>query len=44
MSDLCEYQTYAATLETPAEYCEEDAVEGEEYCPGHLLYEPDPDR
>lgn len=31
----CAYETYAATLETPAEGCEEDAVEGSEYCKEH---------
>lgn len=31
----CAYETYAATLETPAEGCEEDAVESSEYCKEH---------
>ena len=31
----CAHETYAATLETPAEFCEEDAVEGSEYCKEH---------
>ena len=31
----CAHETYRATLETPAEYCEEDAVPGSEYCKEH---------
>lgn len=32
----CEYQTYAATLETPAEYgCEEITTAGSDYCAYH---------
>lgn len=43
MSDLCSVQTYAATLETPPEFCENEAVDGEDVCLGHLAlaYEPD---
>lgn len=32
----CSYETYRQTLETPAEYCENDVVEGEEFCEQHL--------
>lgn len=32
----CEYQTYAVTLETPAEYgCEEITVAGSDFCKNH---------
>ena len=31
----CAHETYRATLETPAEYCEEDSVPGSEYCKEH---------
>lgn len=31
----CEHQDYAATRTTPAEYCEEEAVDGTEYCEEH---------
>lgn len=33
--ETCAHETYRATLETPAEGCEEDAVEGSEYCEEH---------
>lgn len=35
----CEYQTYAGNLEQPAEYCENEAVEGEDLCEDHLPVE-----
>lgn len=35
LPQTCAHETYAATLETPAEFCEEDAVEGSEYCKEH---------
>lgn len=35
LPETCAHETYPATLETPAEGCEEDAVEGSEYCEEH---------
>jgi len=32
----CQYVIFQATLIDPAEYCEGDAVEGEDYCSAHL--------
>jgi hypothetical protein len=40
---LCEFQTYAANRTNPAEYCDNEAVEGEEFCEYHMPHEPDPD-
>jgi len=31
----CEAQLYAGTYFQPAEYCEEEAAEGSEYCQAH---------
>lgn len=31
----CAWQTYRATLETPAEYCENSALAGSDYCYMH---------
>lgn len=31
----CEWETYRATLETPAEYCENNAIAGSDYCELH---------
>lgn len=39
----CTYQVYPGDYFSPPEYCPNDAVEGEEYCPDHLPPEPDPD-
>lgn len=32
----CEHETYRATRMQPAEYCENEAVEGEDFCEDHL--------
>lgn len=37
----CEFMVYRATLETPAEYCPNEAEPGEEYCLDHMPYEWD---
>lgn len=31
----CEFQIYRATLESPAEYCENYAAQGSEFCKDH---------
>lgn len=31
----CQWETYARTLETPAEYCENVAIEDSDYCAYH---------
>lgn len=31
----CEHQEYASTRSGPAEYCDEPAVDGDEYCAEH---------
>ena len=45
MSEFCVAETYPeqryGDAPQPAEYCENEAVEGEEYCPFHLGVEPD---
>jgi hypothetical protein len=33
---LCAMQVYGGTPETPPEFCDEEVVLGEEYCPAHL--------
>ena len=38
----CEFVTYRATLETPAEYCEEPALPGEDYCEDHMPWDDEP--
>ena len=35
-TQLCIAVTFQQTLETPPEYCENEAVEGEEFCAQHL--------
>lgn len=37
---MCAAQTYAQTLETPAEYCENETELGSEYCSGHCDERP----
>jgi hypothetical protein len=37
----CEAKTYAATLETPAEWCEDEAVPFSDYCGFHLYLDSD---
>jgi hypothetical protein len=43
---LCIAVTFPQTLETPPEYCENEALEGEEFCAQHIGndedWEPDP--
>jgi hypothetical protein len=39
----CEYQVFAGSYFDPPEWCPNDAVEGEEFCPDHMPFEPDPD-
>ena len=41
--DYCAKQTYPGSMEEPPEYCENEAVEGSEFCPRHGGIEPDPD-
>ena len=33
---LCIAVTYPQTLETPVEYCENEVLEGEEFCSQHI--------
>lgn len=40
----CSAQTWAQTLETPAEYCEEWALRGEDYCGKHCAPEEPQER
>lgn len=42
MAEYCMHETYAATRETPAEHCEEEALEGADFCEYHGG-EADPD-
>lgn len=37
---FCNHRNYAGTLETPPEYCEEEAMQDEDFCPEHI-YEGD---
>lgn len=39
----CAFETYRQTLETPAEFCEDEALEGSEFCDFHQPYEPEDD-
>lgn len=45
MAEYCMFETYAATRFQPAEKCEEEPVEGEDFCEEHLAETdgPDPD-
>lgn len=45
MADQCMYETYAATRFQPAEFCDEDAMDGYDFCEDHAaqLDGPDPD-
>lgn len=33
--DMCQHMTYRATLTTPAEYCDNEALPGSDYCAAH---------
>ncbi len=39
----CEAQIFAATRIDPAEYCDEEAREGSDYCDLHAGYDDEPD-
>ena len=41
--EYCTYLIYRSTLETPAEYCPNEAEPGEEYCLEHMPWEWDDD-
>ena len=36
MTDHCNHMTYPEALETPAEWCDEETVAGQDYCDLHL--------
>lgn len=42
--DMCEFVVHAATIINPPEYCDEEAIEGSEFCAQHEEYvNGDPD-